>query len=99
MSGLEGFLFGLFGAFLSEVLGLFKLRREASLAALPWLKSKFYWVITVLMILIGGGLAWVYLRSGAQLNPLLAVNIGASAPLILSTLVAQTEPVGLPKIN
>lgn len=37
------------------------------------------------MPLIGGVLAMAYSASGTALSPILAVNIGASAPLILKT--------------
>jgi hypothetical protein len=40
------------------------------------------------MPLLGGGLAYMYLRSGVQLTPVLAVNVGISTPLILRTMGA-----------
>ena len=95
----EGFLWGVFGGFLAELLGLFKLRHHA-LATFPqWLKSPFYWFITTLMILAGGGLVVVYLKSAMSLNALLAVNIGASAPLILGTLVSQVPQIPIGRVD
>ena len=89
----EGFLYGMFGGFLAELLGLFKLRRQ-TLASLPeWLKSPFYWLVTGMMIFAGGVLVAVYLKSKIPLNPLLAVNVGASAPLIIGSFVEQTPPI------
>lgn len=90
MELLDGFLYGVFGGFLAEILGLFKLRHETSDSFPTWLRSPFYWILTSLMILSGGGLVIVYLQSAITLSPLIAVNIGASAPLILGTLVSQT---------
>lgn len=89
MQGIEGFLFGILGGALVELVGLFKLRRE-----MPpqYLKSKFYWVVTSLMSLADGILVVIYLRSGMTLNPLLAVNIGASTPLILGSFVSVGFP-------
>ena len=45
---------------------------------------------------VWGGLAFAYVDSGNSLNALLAINIGASAPLILGSLVstAPTIPPG-----
>jgi hypothetical protein len=86
----DGFLYGIFGGFLAELLGLFKLRHETSDSFPAWLRSPFYWIVTALMILSGGGLVVVYQHSAITLSPILAVNIGASAPLILGTLVSQT---------
>lgn len=40
-------------------------------------------------MLSGGGLVAIYIKSSIPIVPILAVNIGASAPLILGALVAQ----------
>ena len=99
MGLLEGFGLGVFGGVLAELLGLFKLRRESPETFPEWMKSVFYWSITVLMILAGGGLVVIYLRSGLSLSALIAVNIGASAPLILGTLVSQTPSASMGRID
>ena len=39
--------------------------------------------------LFGGILALAYLRSGMQLNALLAINVGASAPLALRQAISN----------
>jgi hypothetical protein len=95
MGLLEGFLYGLFGGMLAELLGLFKLRHQAPGNLPAFLKSGYYWIVTLGMIGAGGGLATVYLGSGIRLIPILAVNVGASAPLIIGSLVAQAPPVNL----
>jgi hypothetical protein len=41
----------------------------------------------------GGGLVAIDLKSNIPVAPILAVNIGASAPLILATLVAQVPAI------
>ncbi len=97
MDIVDGFFYGLFGGLLAELLGLFKLRHEISLPS--WLKSPFYWLVTCAMICAGGGVVIIYLKSGMTLNPLLAVNVGASAPLILGTLVSQAPPVDPGKVD
>jgi hypothetical protein len=85
----EGFVYGVVGGILSELLGWFRLRQQAPSEFPIWLKSPFYWVLTVLMILAGGALVVIYLRSSIDLKPIVAVNLGASAPLIIGSLVAQ----------
>lgn len=103
----EYFMYGVFGGLLAELLGLYKLRTQVS-AAFPaylrsmtyffaWLYSRkninpFYWVVTIGMILAGGGLVWLYHKSGLEFKPIIAVNIGASAPLILGSLVQSKPP-------
>lgn len=56
----------------------------------PDFKDIVYWVPFLVMPLIGGGLA--YIISGIALNPLLAVNIGISAPLIFRKM-AEINPI------
>lgn len=97
MEILDGFTYGLFGGLLAEVLGLFKLRRESSEHA--WLRSPFYWAVTALMVLAGGGLVVVYLKSSFDLNPWLALNVGASAPLILGALTSQAPDISVGKVD
>jgi hypothetical protein len=99
MGLLEGFLYGVFGGFLAELLGLFKLRHATGDSFPEWLKSRFYWMVTILMILAGGVLVVVYLKSKFTLSALIAVNIGASAPLIIGTLVAQKPDVHRARID
>jgi hypothetical protein len=93
MGDLPGFLFGLFGGVLAELLALFELRRHARQDLPHWLKSPFYWIITILMVLAGGGLVVAYIESDIAIKPILAINVGASAPLIIGTLVAKVPRV------
>lgn len=89
MGLLEGFLYGVIGGFLAEVLGLFRLRREDPSRLPIWIKSIFYWIVTLLMILSGGVLVGIYIKSNLSIDPLIAVNVGASAPLIIGALTAH----------
>lgn len=91
MGLIDGFIYGVLGGSFAEMLGIYKLRREIPESRPIWLTSPFYWIITGLMILTGGALVTVYLKSGVSLNALLALNIGASAPLIVGT-AAGTVP-------
>jgi hypothetical protein len=45
------------------------------------------------MAAAGGVLVFAYLKTGATLNPLIAINLGISAPLLLKTLSAQVPPI------
>ena len=99
MEMLIGFSYGMLGGFFAVLLGLFQLRKQAPDVLPQFLKSWFYWTITLLMILAGGGLVVIYLKSDIPLKPILAVNIGASAPLLIGTFVAQTPSIPPGKIN
>jgi hypothetical protein len=90
MEALHGFLFGCLGGCLAELLGWWKLRQQDPRDFPPWVKSPLYWILTFLMICAGGLLVVVYIASDIPIKPILAVNVGASAPLILESLVRQT---------
>jgi hypothetical protein len=49
--------------------------------------------------LLGGGLAYTYHASGTILSPILALNIGASAPLILKNFASVIPPIGSRRVN
>ncbi len=53
--------------------------------------SLLYWFAFLLHAILGGGLAYVYLRAGQNLGPILAVNIGITAPFLLRTIANQAD--------
>jgi hypothetical protein len=99
MGLLEGFLYGVLGGFMAEVLGLFRLRQQAPKDLPLWLKSWFYWATTILMMATGGGLVDTYLRSGILVQPILAVNVGISAPLFIGSVLAQAPSIPPGTVN
>ena len=78
----EVFLAGLFGGVLGELMKWYRLRTSNNLPT--YLKSFFYWLITMLIIISGGVLTILY--GTFDVNAILAVNIGLSSPLIIQTL-------------
>ncbi len=76
------YLCGVFGAFMYELLKWYRIREKEDLP--KYIKSIVYWIITILFILAGGLLATMY--GIVNVNALLAVNIGISAPLIIENL-------------
>lgn len=77
---------GILGGALAELLKWYQLRESANPPT--YLHSPLYWVVTALMALAGGALASV--NNGGSTSPLLALNLGISAPLILKGLAAAT---------
>ncbi len=73
------FLLGVVGGLLGELLKWYSMRESPNLP--EYLRSPFYWVVTLLMILAGGGL--VIIQGVQPDNPWLAINVGITAPLIL----------------
>lgn len=78
---------GCFGGLLAESVKWYRLRERRRLPL--YAKSPRYWIITVIMALLGGILSAMY--GVVKVNAIMAVNLGASAPLIISSL-ANTLP-------
>lgn len=93
MDILYGFLYGMLGGLFAETLRLFRLRHLAPARLPDWLRSWFYWLATLAMITAGGILVVIYLESGISFQPIVAVNIGASAPYVIGSLVEQVPLV------
>jgi hypothetical protein len=86
-----------FGALAIKLLELAELQHVAKVER-PDFSDIIYWLPYLIMPLLGGGLAYVYIVSGVKLQPILAANIGVSAPLILRTW-AEVNPLGDKKIS
>lgn len=95
----EGFLYGLAGGALAEALKWFQMRHDLHRGLPDWSRSSSYWIVTLVMAVAGGVLVFVYLKSGLTLEPILAVNVGMTAPLILASLSKQLQPVEPGKID
>lgn len=66
----------------------------------PDLKDGVYIFQFITLPIVGGVIAYAYQASGVVLNPILAINIGASAPLILKSFtLAVPAAVGRGKVN
>ena len=83
--------FAAFGGLCVNLLGLVELRLVAK-AKRPDFTDLLYWVPFVVWPVVAAGLALAYVLSGNQLTPILSMNVGASAPLILRSM-AQTAPL------
>jgi len=77
------FALGLFGGAVAELLKWYQLFQNSTNSA-EYKKTPMYWIVTVLMIIASGILTAVY--GDSVTSPVLAVNIGISAPLILKGL-------------
>jgi len=79
------------GAFSIKLLELAELHK-LPLIERPDLKDWLYWLPFLILPILGGGLAHVYVSSNTVLTPLLAVNVGVSAPLIIRAMAQVTQP-------
>jgi hypothetical protein len=76
------FLAGLTGGALLELIHWYALRREPEFPA--YARSVRYWIVSALMALAGGLLAFLYF--GGRAEGIVALHVGLSAPLILQKL-------------
>ena len=83
MPGWEILLWGFVGGLGSETVVIYDIFHQKPSVFPWWIKSEKYYIIAVIMILLGGLLALAYSKSGATLTPILSIQIGASTPLIL----------------
>jgi hypothetical protein len=86
------------GAVFAEIPGYLKLKQEWEKDRdhppewPAYFRSKKYWGITVLLVLAGGG--WVDIWSSEHvITPLLAINLGATAPLAIESISRPTLKV------
>jgi len=86
------FLMGCLGGLLGELSHWYQLRESGNYP--DYAKKAIYWIVTLGMILAGGGLAVAY--GIKDPNAILIINIGLSAPLIIKALSASV-PSSLPK--
>jgi len=76
---------GCAGGAVAEVLHWWNMRESPQLPA--YARSPFYWVITAVMVVAGGVVAWMYF--GDRAEAIIAAHVGISTPLILQKLVTS----------
>jgi hypothetical protein len=84
-------IFAAVGALAGQVLGLLELKNIVK-ANRPNLRDFWYWFPFVISPLLGGGLSYAYLLSGVDLKPLVAINVGIAAPIILRSMAELKNP-------
>jgi hypothetical protein len=89
MTELSAFLFGCLGGFLINIVRLAELANVPEIERPKTFRDPMYVFAFFALPLVGGALAYIYQADGIVLKPLLAVNIGVSAPLILKTFAAS----------
>jgi hypothetical protein len=80
---LSVFLVGAFGGAMIEAIKWWRHRERGTLP--EYIRSFFYWAVTLTMI-VGGGLLAVLYGIDEPRNALMVMNVGASAPALISAL-------------
>jgi hypothetical protein len=88
MTPIEQFAWGFLGSVAVEVVALFRLfqKSDGDFVLPGRYRSPLYWIVRVFLAVVGGGLAVAYDIE----NPILAANIGAATPAIVTTLTRDT---------
>jgi H+/Cl- antiporter ClcA len=86
-------IFGIVGGALVELLKHYRLAQESPGPLPDKFKGGYYWTVTIAMILAGGIFTLTYKLTGSGLNPILDMNIGASAPLIIGSFAAKPPKI------
>lgn len=93
------FWYAVFGGFAINALRLAELAHTPQVERPRTFSDPLYVFQFVVVPFLGGGLAYTYQASGTVLSPILAFNIGVSAPLILKSLASAAPSVGPRNVN
>lgn len=89
----EAFIYGVIGGALPEVLAVYNLRHVAKGSRPNWLGSPFYWIVTLIMVLLGGATVVLYKHIGINVNTFMAIHLGIATPLLISTATKEKPSV------
>jgi len=84
-------LFACAGGLLINLVDLVELQTVPR-ASWPDFKNPLYWFPFMLWPCIGGLLAYAYLAGSNELSPILALNVGLSAPLTIKAMAEKVAP-------
>ena len=96
MGMLEVFIWGLVGGVIAEFGVVFQLRHQLHVGHHYWLRSWWYWVIVGAMVVVAGVIVVAHSKSGTVLNPLIAIQLGATTPLLLRKFREAVPDSGMP---
>ncbi len=93
MTMLTAFVLGFLGALLLNVVRLAELANTPKIERPPTVSDWAWWFQFLALPIVGGILTAVYAWDGAELSPILAMNVGISAPLIIKAMAAISPEV------
>lgn len=87
MSAGAAFVYGVAGGLIAEFLAVARHRKIAPEDLPKYMKGWFYWACGGGYVLLGGFLASVYAGAIEGFNAILALNVGATGPLLAEQLI------------
>ena len=85
------FLYAFIGGLALNLIQLAELYRIPKMDRPETFRDPLYYAQLIGLPAIGGFLVYAYEHSGTMLSPILAINVGASAPAILKSLSKQVH--------
>jgi hypothetical protein len=82
-----------FGGAIGNFVGFHDLAKQAPENWPAWTRMPSFYALGAVWGLIGGALAAAYVLSNMPMTPLLAINVGLTAPFILVELMRRTPPI------
>ena len=87
--------FGVAGGLLGSVASIIQWAKSAKEERPPSpLRDGGFWMLFFLLPVLGGVVVFLYERSSVTFNPILAVHVGASAPVLLQQFITTAPPIG-----
>lgn len=84
MSFTEAYIYGLLGGLIAELLYWTHFQKTFHKKKPELFSSRFYWICAIIWIIIGGFVPWIYLKMEVNVNFLICMHLGATAPVTLS---------------
>lgn len=81
----DAIFFAIFGALAFQLLTIIELRNVPKWQR-PDFHDPIYWLPFIISPIIGGLMALAYIYPNSSLDPIVAINVGVSAPLILKSM-------------
>lgn len=93
MGLVEAGIYGIIGDLFPELLALYNLRYVEKGEKPHWVASPFYWIITIVMILVGGATVLLYKQIGINVNELMALHLGMATPILITTMTKEKPKI------
>lgn len=92
-------LWGCLGGLLGNLIRIVHIANMAPQQRPLIFRDPYWWAQFFILMFLGGVFVLMYEVSSIQLNPVLAVNVGAAAPIIAQNFLSTAPPLGPRRID